>query len=377
MSIPWRNRFLLLLVPSILSFLFFLSYRSHAEDPGLLLNQNASEESNPVADSGPPPNILLVTAFFPLSKSKHTLPEYEWWLYQFLAGVSTDVYFYVAPEMAQLVRRCRGDLPITIDTRFGSPFEIPPLNGTRARYDAMHALDREAARHSPELYAVWNTKPFFLDEAVQVLARGGKEYDYAFWTDAGSFRSTHRYKEWPSPARVREIWQEASVLTGEKTEDLLFFPLTGMPSARSRRWTETQGPVDAEFSEGSFFGGSPRTVAWWRATYYAYHDYYLSLGLFVGKDQTLINALFLLFPARVVAVWLGDPVPAPVVRLLPLVDEGALGHCGAEWYYYQFWLAGAGERAAMRALWDGEMRWGWAWWKRRQRWAPPVHTVTA
>ncbi|KAJ7486447.1 hypothetical protein FB451DRAFT_1349901 [Mycena latifolia] len=394
MSIPWRNRISLLLIPSILSIFFFLSYRTHAETPGAVFMQPLSPTS--AGDAGPSPKILLVTAFFPLVKSKHSMPKYEWWLYQFLQGITTDIYFYTPEEMEPLVRRCRGDLPITVDTTYSSPFDIPPLNETRDRYYEMHAKDRERARHSPELYAVWNAKPFFLDEAVQTLSRAGQEYDYAFWNDAGSFRSTHKYTSWPNPDRVREVWAEGSALSGEKPEDLLFFPLTGVPYTSSKYWAENQGPVDAEVSEGSFFGGSPRTVAWWRRTYYAYHDYYLGLGLFVGKDQTLINALFLLFPSRIIAVWLGDPLAPAHAGLLPLFDQGALGNCGAEWHYYQFWLAAASERQAMREIWESNMRWEWSWWRRRQQcretraismkallqrqfgrgWEPPRHTIT-
>lgn len=114
---------------------------------------------------------------------------------------------------------------------------------------------------------------------------------------------------------------------------------------------------------GSFFGGAPQTITWWRNVFYAYHDHYLSQGLFVGKDQTLFNALFLLFPSRIITVWLGDPQTAPV--LASLMGKGYLGSCGAEWFYYQFFLAGAEERDEMRHMWDAEAEesgmWDWGW----------------
>ncbi|CAK5284258.1 unnamed protein product [Mycena citricolor] len=309
---------------------------SLVSEVAILDGENASN-----ASSASLPNILLVSAFFPLSKSKHTMREYEAWLTQFLSRVSTDVYFYAAPEMEPFIRKCRGNLSIVIDTTYASPFDIPPLAGLRDRYREMHALDREAFRHSPELYAVWNAKPFFLDTA---LRHSGKQYSHAFWNDAGSFRSNHRFSSWPDPRRVEEIWAESASLTREAAEDVLFFPLTGAPHPDMRSWTEDQGPVDNEVSEGSFFGGSAQAISWWKRTYYAYHDHYLSLGLFVGKDQTLINALFFLFPERIVGVWQGD-------QDFPGYDKSqGLGACGSEWYYYQFWLSSPAERAAMRAI---------------------------
>jgi hypothetical protein len=114
--------------------------------------------------------------------------------------------------------------------------------------------------------------------------------------------------------------------------------------------------------------------------------------MFVGKDQTLINALFLLFPSRFIAVWLGDPEAPAYTGSTP---HGALGNCGPEWFYYQFWLGSAFERAAMRKSWDSSARWSWDFWRQRPQcrvtrvvemkgllqrrfgsgWEPPLHTI--
>lgn len=88
--------------------------------------------------------------------------------------------------------------------------------------------------------------------------------------------------------------------------------------------------------------------------------------MFVGKDQTLINALFLLHPSRIITVWLDDPQAPAHQGLVPLFDTGSLGSCGQEWFYYQFWLAAASDRDAMRVVWDYNARWNWDWWRTRQ-----------
>jgi hypothetical protein len=175
------------------------------------------------------------------------MDDYTSWLSRFLQPITTDIYFFTTPDLEPLVRTVRGDLHITINTSFSSPFDIPPLQGLQEQYHAMHALDREKFRHSPDLYAVWNAKPYFLNAAVKHV---GKEYDYAFWQDAGAFRSDHVYTLWPDPARVEEIWEDGSLLSGAEKEDLLFFPICGVPSWRMRFWTEDMGPIDNEVSEG-------------------------------------------------------------------------------------------------------------------------------
>ena len=114
----------------------------------------------------------------------------------------------------------------------------------------MHAKDRERSIHSIELYAVWNAKPFFLNAAVRSLERQGVRYDYAFWNDAGSFREEHRYRQWPSPTKVQEVWDEGGRLMGTNKEDLVFFPMWKAPHPFNAQWTENMGPIDAEFSEG-------------------------------------------------------------------------------------------------------------------------------
>ncbi|PPQ97711.1 hypothetical protein CVT26_001901 [Gymnopilus dilepis] len=341
------------------------------------------------------PKVLLVSAMFPLAKSKHSKADYEDWLGRFLGSVTTDLYMYTTPELAPMLRQIRDDaLPIssmTVNASYTSPFDIPPLRGLEETYTRMNNMDKEKWHHSPGLYAIWNAKPFLLDSAVKHLAAQGKVYDYAFWNDGGSFRRTHRYKEWPSPARVEQVWEEGAKLTGRKKEDLLFFPIFQTPDWQLRKWKEGMGPIanSVQFSEGtlyflgeraglikatgSFFGGSASTIQWFSKVFYAYHHYYLTRGLFVGIDQDIFNALFLLFPERIFTVWMNDPLaPAhkgitPSPSLKPSLERGYLGECGAEWFYYQFWLADRSTRDVMRMIWLREERWRrWGWWKERK-----------
>ncbi|KAF8891119.1 hypothetical protein CPB84DRAFT_1816300 [Gymnopilus junonius] len=308
-------------------------------------------------------SLLIVSAFFPLAKSKHSKKDYEDWLSHFLKPITTDMYMFTTPELAETIQRVRGEQPIAIDTTFSSPFQVPPLQGYEKIYMEMNDIDPEKWHHSPGLYAIWNAKPYLLDTAVKTLRRDGKVYTYAFWNDAGSFRKDHEYSEWPSPARVEQVWEEGSRLTGGKKEDLLFFPIFQLPDKKLKKWKEGMGPIanSVQFSEGSFFGGSPSTIEWFSKIFYAYHYYYLTKNLFVGIDQDIFNALFLLFPERIFT----GIVPSPSLK--PSLERGYLGECGAEWFYYQFWLADAPARDEMRRTWMGEERWRKSgWWQERK-----------
>jgi hypothetical protein len=92
--------------------------------------------------------------------------------------------------------------------------------------------------------------------------------------------------------------------------------------------------------------------------FYTYHDYYLfEKGFFVGKDQTVFNALFFLFPERIITVWQFDPQAPNYVGLL----DWPLGPCGSTWFYYQFFFAAENDRDAMRDIWSSTVSWPWSW----------------
>ncbi|KAF5374640.1 hypothetical protein D9615_008933 [Tricholomella constricta] len=399
------------------------------------------------------PRILLVSALFPLERAKHSQDDYRHWLQHFLGptGIQCDIYFYTTPELQPLLQSLHHSRSqsqsqshtLTINTTFPSPFSIPSLAAHQPKYAQMHAWDREKHIHSPELYAIWNAKPYFLEQALANLRSlrhaHDYDYDYAFWTDAGSFRDPHGYRVWPDPKRVEEVFRAAREEAGAGEEvDQVLVPLYMLPGKKEYAWTVDKGPVDAEddFSEGSFFGSTPAGIAWYTRTFYAMHDRYISSTPhpapprsahhphhphapkpdpspnpdpeqripfhFVGKDQSLMNALLFRHPTRFFGVL--SPArtavlpPAPVPLLLPpspppptpptsplthpslkpptpptparpyvLTPTYALarlrtrllrtlklgtgpGACGGDWYYYQWWLAAQEERRATEGV---------------------------
>jgi len=125
----------------------------------------------------------------------------------------------------------RGDLPITLNTSFTSPFDIPPLRGLKEAYFRQHELDREHDIHSPELYAVWTSKAYILAEGLANARAKGKKYDYAFWSDAGSLRDDHTCRQWPNPHRIDAIFKQGAILSGTPADELIFSPVWGLPKS--------------------------------------------------------------------------------------------------------------------------------------------------
>ena len=248
-----RYSFVAMALVALLIYLFPLGFYASSFN-----NDGLSEVSDPLLDiDETSTTILLVSALFPLSHSKHTHEEYRKWLSNFLSCISTsDIYFYTTPDLEPLVRSLHANVStttrLTVDTTYTSPLLVPPLLPYKENYTQMHEWDREKARHSPELYAVWNAKPWFLDSAVRNAAG---EYDYAFWVDAGSFRHEHAYRRWPDPRRVEEVWDEAYRMSRKEglrgKGDLMFIPAFELPGKAQLTWSKEQGPVDIDFSEGA------------------------------------------------------------------------------------------------------------------------------
>ena len=233
------------------------------------------------------PQVLLVSAFYPLAKSKHTEKEYAAWMTLYLSKIKTHIYFFAPPEIEGMVRKLRGNLPMTLNTSFASPFDIPPLKGLEGRYAEMNKVDPENAYHSSELYAVWSSKTYFLREALLNMQSAGMDVAYAFWNDAGSFREKQDFANWPALERVDEIFTQGANLSSMDKDDLFFMPMWDVPKDPLRDWTPLEGPKEYynAISEGqpvaitifrlltpfvgSFFGGRPNVIHWWYKTYWA------------------------------------------------------------------------------------------------------------
>lgn len=291
--------------------------------------------------------VLLVSAFFPLNHSHRSDEEHEKWLGNFLDTIQTPIYLFTPPEIAPLVKKQRGSLPITINSSYSNPFDVPPVRGLYDVYHKMRRQSKDRKGEEPGLYALRTSKSWFLSEAVKNyesrLAPGSKSIGYVFWVDIGSFQDGLKVHDWPNIERVKEVFKEGAEATRRSEDEFMFFPMNDVPNLTMQWWKEEMGPFYRNFAQGvsplsaftfqakiilrlaSFFGGTPNAVEWWKEVYLKYHDYWLfKRGAFVGQDRTMFNSLSLLFPGRIITVWPSDPY-APGL----LEDKvNPLGVCG-------------------------------------------------
>jgi hypothetical protein len=60
--------------------------------------------------------VTIVSAFFHLKKSKHTIEEYTSWLKNFLAAVEAPVILYTDETAAKMIKELRGDKIMILNT---------------------------------------------------------------------------------------------------------------------------------------------------------------------------------------------------------------------------------------------------------------------
>ena len=197
--------------------------------------------------------VLLVSAFFPLNHSRHSDREYAQRLGNLLGTIQTPIYFFTPPELAPLVRKQRGSLPITINSSYTDPFDVPPVQGLYDVYYEMHRQNKDRKGEGPGLCALRTSKPWFLAEAVRNyesrLSAGSGSIGYAFWVDIGSFQDGLKVHDWPNVERVKEVLKEGAEATGRSEDELVFFPMNDVPNLTMQWWKEDMGPFYRNFAQ--------------------------------------------------------------------------------------------------------------------------------
>ena len=234
--------------------------------------------------------ISIVTGYFPLRKAKHSQSEYLSWLQNLLSFCSCPMIIFSSAEFHPILHRLRrnGSLPSFFIVDYQSPLEMPPIQSLRFTFERQHRIDPEGVYHSVELYAVWCAKSFMLNRSAELNPFNSKFFLYV---DAGAFRSSnYRFENWPDREIIRPILAEQRLLLG------LIAPLPRRFCPLN--YSMNEGPIRMDLIEGTFMAGSIDAVRWWTAVFYATIHDYLSRDFFIGKDQSIMNAIALVHAAR-------------------------------------------------------------------------------
>lgn len=127
-------------------------------------------------------DILLVTAYYPLKKSKYSTNAYNDWTTLFFQSVTCPVIFFCSSDtFLEIHSRANSNVKF-VQRDFGSwdMMKEPQMS----KWREWHNNDHEKNIHSPELYAIWAAKQEFVREAIKI-----QESKCYIWCDAGLFRT--------------------------------------------------------------------------------------------------------------------------------------------------------------------------------------------
>lgn len=275
-------------------------------------------------------DLTIVSALMKIPTKKHSATDYLNWVKIALSSIrAAPVVIYTTPEMlptfAELLRTHGGQATphlalVLCDDIWSVPWLRRKVVSAGENwssveeiyYNQQYRLDPEWKLHSPDLYAMWNSKPWMTAQVAKWNPFASK---YFVWVDIGAWRS-HQFRHWPSTQHFRRL-----LLFGENK--MVVGLVTPISQFDIDSYQPNRGPLARDLFQGGFFAGSKDAVGWWLEGYTRLHDYFVHDGRFVGKDQHLINSLVLLHCHKVLMIDAGNLPPS----------------CGDRWFYFSHFLA--------------------------------------
>jgi desulfoferrodoxin (superoxide reductase-like protein) len=224
--------------------------------------------------------VTVVSGYYPIP-SKYTAEKYIEWIILFFA-IEAPIVFFTTATLEPHLRALRGDRPIVFIV-----LEFEELDAW-ARYNQIwllhHLVDPEKAYHSPQLYAIWAQKPFFVKRAIE---RNPFNTTLFFWADVGVFRfglnlDDVTLRSFPSPTHLPE-------------DRIIIHAVFPLEPGDDR--VQPDGII-GDFSQknrlmGGLWGGSASGCLRWLAAYEDMLMRYMLAGRFAGKDQSIMISAYL------------------------------------------------------------------------------------
>jgi hypothetical protein len=225
-------------------------------------------------------STTVVSIYFLFKRSKHKTVLYDQWTGHMAASVSSPLVLIVNPSAYQKLKPLRlGKLTrfYIVESIWHIMAELELDRGKSYQNEYLYMQrwkDPEYRIHNPDLYAVWNLKSYITHKVAQENPFNSSFFIY---TDAGAFRAGKALPDWPNTEFISQKlapYLNDRILFGQIDACLKFNELK-------------------DIIEGTFFAGSQNAVSDFYEHHFEIHDSRMRRGLFVGKDQTMMNLLAL------------------------------------------------------------------------------------
>ncbi len=250
----------------------------------------------------------VVTAFYPI-RSKFPPAHYIEWAREFLK-LEAPIVLFTEPILRQTFQDLRTNgYPMYIVEK---PFAT--LHAWTLYQDIWqkHSTMDHELYHTPELYALWAEKAWFVEEAIK---RNPFKTSHFFWCDIGAFRQ-------PMTPAMQQSFPRVDCFSKDRILMCSVEPLN------SQDWKRETDGIVGNFRYvnrivGGLWGGSVAACLRWRSAFEAQLIRYIAAGRFVGKDQSVM-----------LSAYLEDTSLAHIVR--PTTKQGD------HWFFLEYALSDGG-----------------------------------
>ena len=263
--------------------------------------------------------VVIVSAYFPLNKSKHLKSEYVIWIRSFLRLINckTIIYttntFYEQFYKKETNKIFKGRRKLfNFNCSYNDIYDVPIMKNLSNTYKQIHKKDPEKGHHYPELYAIWNSKLYFLRESTLIYPNE----TFYFWVDSGSVRDqffSNLFDSFGIPCNKSTNIMNCTYISfpsNSFTEKILHYndpPLEICVFFVNPFILTKYNPkrIVIDVIQGIFFGSKKGIHKFYEA-FWKVHNLWLEKHIFCGKDQQLyVNLLsnyfneinFYVFPA--------------------------------------------------------------------------------
>jgi hypothetical protein len=225
----------------------------------------------------------IVTSYFQLNQSKASHNKYVEWMKNMLIIDNPMVIFCddKSDKIIQTLREGKLDKTKIIVTNFKEFYSYKYANHFLKHYD----MDKEKhVGHNMFLYMIWSEKSHFLKRAIEMDTF---QSDYFLWVDIGCFRvPNNNYINWPDPVKIQTIDKNKVLLLLVKSFTPDEWQCNNIDKLPSFQFENRIG--------GTIFGGGKDVLLKWHSKYYDMLEHFISINRFIGKDQSIMNCVYLL-----------------------------------------------------------------------------------
>jgi len=206
------------------------------------------------------------------------------WARTFLK-IKAPLVLFTEGSMVETITILREDRPMKLIVL---PFEeLDTWKLYKEQWKSHFHMDPEKHIHTPELYAVWAQKAFFVERAIQ---KNPFQTNYFFWCDIGACRDPN------IDSTILNSFPSSNYLES----DSILFQSVGdaKPSDKIKKDDGIYGEIISHnWNEirlvGGLWGGGIKGCLQWKEAYQTMLEKYFQVNRFAGKDQIVMLSTYL------------------------------------------------------------------------------------